>query len=216
MLNLFEEFILLTVHEAKGTFVNLPSERLKAGLAGAVLAELALAGKIQVSNNHRLQVIDNSPTNNVVLDEALNGLKESEKERKFGFWVANLGQKIEKSRRHAVENLLQKGLVIQDDDRLVWVIPSPLKPDVKISAKQMVVRQLRSIVLAQEESQPRDIALLSLVRACGLLYLVFLRDERKLADRYIYELGINQSIKYPVIQTIQEIETAMAALVEED
>jgi hypothetical protein len=51
---------------------------------------------------------------------------------------------------------------------------------------------------------------------CGLLDLLFLRDELKLADRQINELVYKQALNNPVIQTIQEIESAIAELVEED
>ena len=71
-------------------------------------------------------------------------------------------------------------------------------------------------MLAQENAQPRDIALLSMVRAGGFLDLIFLRDELKLADRQINELVFKQALSNPVIQTIQEIECAIAELVEED
>ena len=64
--------------------------------------------------------------------------------------------------------------------------------------------------------QPRDIVLLSLLRACGLLELVFLRDERKLASRKINQLFYNQALTDPVLQTIQEIESAIVELVEDD
>jgi len=216
MLTLFEELLLLSIHEAKSTFIRSVTDRVKPGLGGAILAELALMGKIQLSNNHRLQLVDDSETKVDVLDEALGALKDAEKERKFGYWINALSEREEKYRRQIVKSLIQKGVVTQDDDHLFWVIPSPLQPEIQASAKYLVNKRLRGIVLAQGDIQPRDIVLLSLLRASGLLDLVFLRDERKLANRNIYELAINQALKDPVFQTIQEIESALAAIVEED
>lgn len=216
MFTLFEEFLLLSVHEAKGTFFGPALDRLKPGIVGAILAELALMGKIQTSNNHRLQLIDDSQVQDALLNDVLSILKESEKDRKFGYWINTLSQRAEKFRKHSTEGLIQKGVFTQDDDRLVWVVPSPLQAEIKASTKYWVIKRLRGIVLAQEDFQTRDIVLLSLVRACGLLELVFLRDERKIADRYIYEQFFSQAVREPVIQTVQEIETAIATLVEED
>ena len=71
-------------------------------------------------------------------------------------------------------------------------------------------------MLTQEGTQPRDIALLSLVKACGLLDFVFLHDERRIAEQAIYENIINQALKDPVIQAIQEIENALTAIIGED
>ncbi len=216
MFTLYEELLLLSIHEDKGIFIGSTIDRTKPGLIGAILAELALTGKIRTTNNRRLHLLEDSRTNDAILDEALVSLEETDKERKFSYWINNYNQKPEKLRRQITESLIQKGVLTQEDDRLQWVIPSPLQPEIKASTKFWVINRLRSVVLAQEQVQPRDIALLSLVSACGLLDLVFLRDERKLAGRYINELVIGQAMKDPTIETIQEIVTAIAAEVEED
>jgi hypothetical protein len=216
MLTLPEEFLLLSFHESKGACCRAAFDRLNPGLVGAILAELVLTGNIQATQNHRLHVTDEGQVRDEILDQVISTLKETEKERKFGYWIGSLSQKGEKLQGKITENLIQKGVFSQDDERLVWVIPSPLKPEIKASTKYLVNTRLRGIVLAQETPETRDVVLLSLVRACGLLDLVFLRDERKLADRYIYELSINQAMANPVLQTVQEIEIAVAAAVEED
>lgn len=216
MLTLYEEFLLISIHETKGTLIGSAAERLKPGLAGAILAELALQGKIRASQNHRLQVIDNSPVEVTLLDETLSALKKADKEHKLGYWINLLGQKSDKHRRQVVKGLLQKGLVTQEDDRLHWVIPSPLQPESKASPKHLLIERLRAAVLGSGDPQPREIVLLSLVRACGLLDLAFLRDERKLAGQAIYESFISQAINDPAIQAIQEIEAVIGDLVEDE
>ena len=216
MLYLFEELLLLSIHEAKGTFIGSTADPIKPGLGGAILAELVLSGKIQTSKNHRLVLVDHSQTDIKILNDALHILEGSEKERKIGYWINALSPSKDKNYKQIIEGLIQKGIVTQDDDRLVWVSPSPLQSDSKASAKFWVNRRLRNIVLAGTESQPRDIVLLSLLRACGLLYLVFLRDERKLASRTINEMFYGRAMEDPGLQVIQEIESAIADLVEED
>lgn len=216
MFTLLEEFLLLSIHESRGTFIKSTQDQMKPGLAGAILAELALSGKIQTSNNHRLHVVDDSPTESEVLSEALHMLKEPGKERKFGYWINFLSQKSDKVRKQTIEGLIKKGCITQDDDRLLWVIPSPLMKEIKASTKYWVVNRLRAAVLTQEGTQQRDVALLSLVKACGLLDFVFLRDERKAAEQAIYAILINQALKDPVIQTIQEIENALNVIIDED
>jgi hypothetical protein len=79
-----------------------------------------------------------------------------------------------------------------------------------------VIKLLRGIVLAQEEAHPREIAFLSLVSACGLLDLMFLRDERKAAGQKINELVVFHAMQNPTLDTIQEIDAAIASMVEED
>ena len=74
----------------------------------------------------------------------------------------------------------------------------------------------QALTAAQEPFETRDLVLLSLVRACDLFDLAFLCDERKLAARYINEQLYSQAMSDPIIQTVQEIDAAMAAAVEED
>ena len=216
MLTLYEELQLISIHEDKGIFIGFAADRLKPGLVGAILAELALTGKICSTTNHRLTVKDDSTTNDPILDEALHEVKASEKERKFGYWINNLTAKPEKLRRRITESLVQKGLLTQEDDNLVWIIPSPLHPEVNASAKYAVIQHLRGIVLAKEQASLRSIAFLGLVSSCGLLELAFLRDERKIAYQYINELMIGEAMKDSMFETIQEIDSAIMGVVEED
>jgi hypothetical protein len=216
MFTLPEELLLLSIHETKGAFFGSALERLKPGLGGAILAELALAGKIQATANHRLQLIDDSQAQDEVLNKVMGELKDADKERKFGYWIGALSQKAEKFQERTVESLIQKGVFTQDDESLLWVAPSPLQPEVKASTKYLVTKHLRGVALAQEDSEKRDLVLLSLVSACDLLDLLFLRDERKLAARYVNEKICSQAMFDSVIQTVQEIDAAVAAAVEED
>ena len=216
MLTLYDELYLLSIHEDKGTYIKSAVDRVKPGLVGAVLAELALMGKIQTSDNHRLVLIDKSPTEDDLLDEALAILGESEKERKFGYWISHLSNVVEKYHKKMAERLSNLGIFYQENDHLEWVTPTPLNPELNASAKYWLRRRLRGVVLAEEEVEQRSIALLSLIRACGLLELIFLKDERRYASRQINELVISEAMQNPVTQTIEEIETAIAVVVEDD
>jgi hypothetical protein len=126
MFNLPEELLMLSIHEAKGAFFGSALERLKPGLAGAILAELALAGRIQATPNHRLQLIDNNETQDEVLNKVMSALKEVDKERKFGYWIGTLSQKAEKFQERTIESLIQKGVLTQDDERLRSARPGVL------------------------------------------------------------------------------------------
>jgi golgi phosphoprotein 3 len=216
MFTLYEELLLLTIHEDKGIFIHDALEPLKPGLVGAILAELAFANKISVTSNHRLKLENSDPTNDPILDNVLSALKASEKDRKFGYWLNSLNPKPEKLQKLITASLIQKEILTQEDDRLSWVVPSHFHPDVKASTKYSVIKLLRGIILAQEEPHTREIAFLDLVYACGLLGLVFLRDERKLANQRINELLVAEAMKNPILETIQEIGSAIASVVEED
>jgi golgi phosphoprotein 3 len=216
MITLYEELLLMCMHEDKGIFIASTLDRLKPGLVGAVLADLALASKICSTNNHRLTVEDPTPTNDPILDDALVMLQKSEKEHKFGYWLNVLFPKPEKLRKKVVKSLIIKGLITQEDDHSEWVVPSPLHPEISASAKYAVIQHLRSVVLTKDQASPGIIAFLSILSACGLLDLAFLRDERKLASQYINGLLVGEAMKDPPMETIQEIASAIIGVVEEE
>lgn len=123
--------------------------------------------------------------------------------------------KPEKLRKKITKILVEHSFLNQEDDHLVWVVPSPLHPEINASAKYAVIQHLRSIVLAKEQASPAAIAFLSLLSACGLLELAFLRDERKVASQVINSLLVGEAMKDPLLETIQEIASAITGVVEE-
>lgn len=216
MLTLFEECYLLSIHEGKGTVMISKEDGLRFGLGGALLAELALIRKIGLKDNQRLEVLDPAPPNDDILTEVLETIKAAEKERKISYWINVFTQKPDKFRKRLAKRLVQAGVLSLEDDRFQWVIPAPSSSDQNASAKYLMKKRIRDLVLASVQAEPREIALLSLVRASGLIDFVFVKDERKLADRRIHELVVAEALKNPALQTIEAIAVAVESEVEED
>ncbi len=216
MLTLFEALFLLAIHEDKGIIISSLADSLPTSLGGAILAELALTRKIGLKDNQRLELLDASPTDDDILTEALEKFATAEKERKIGYWIDIFSQKPEKLRKRLAKRLAQKELVAQEDDRLTWVIPASTSSGQNASAKYMMKDRMRTLVLTAAQAEQREIALLSLIKASGLLDLIFVKDERKLADRRIHELVVGEALKDPAIQTIETIAAAIESIVEED
>lgn len=210
MLALYEQFYMLALHEEKGTLLSAVAENLPVALVGAVLDDLALLGKLRVNDNHRLELLERDLIGDEFLDDALESLRETEQTRKISYWIHALSQKPKKSSRRITEQLAEKGLVTLEDGRVVWVNPSPLLPNQTASAKYAIKTRLRAVVLACAPAEMQEIALLSLLRACDLLEIVFIKDERKLASQRIHELVLGEAFKNPIVQTIEEIEEAVA------
>jgi len=216
MLALFEEMFLLCIHEDKGTVMASKEDDLRFALGGALLAELALIGKIGLKDNQRLEALNATPVEDDILTEAMEAIKGMEKERKIGYWIDVFSQKPEKLRKRLAKRLVQAGVVSHEDDRFQWVIPAPTSPDQNASAKYLMKNRIRALVLASAQAEQREIALLSLVKASGLIDFIFVKDERKLAYRRIHELVVGEALKNPAIQTIEAIAAAIESLVEED
>jgi len=215
MLTLFEELMLLSIDEENGSSHPSISDNLGLGMSGSLLAELALRGKLNASESHRIELTDTSQTGDDILDEALEQMQLSDQPRKATYWIKQFSDETKKLRQRLVERLEANGIVKQEEKRLTWVIPYADAQDINASAKFVLKSRIRKSVLADEELDLHDLALLSLVKACNLLNLVFTKDERKMARRRIYELMVSNTLKDPEFQAIQEIEAAVESQVED-
>jgi golgi phosphoprotein 3 len=210
MFSLYEEFFLISIDDAKGKIIAAVDDGLQFGLAGAILADLALHGKISLAEK-RLAVIDPTPTGEALLDETLARLAADKKPRKASYWVQKLADK--KLPKQVARRLAEKNILRIEQKRYLWVIPFEVFPQIDASAKYWVKQHLRSAVLAGGEATPGIIAFLSLLKACRLLDLVFTRDELKAATRKVEGMVQAEPFGAAVAETIEEIETAIAATV---
>lgn len=210
MLTLFEELFLLTLDDEKGNVIAETRVGLGYGMAGAILAELAILGKLQVNKDHRIEILDSTETGDDILDSSILELRASERLRKTPYWVETLAARPKKSRTQVGDQLVSKGMLTREGGHLQWVVPSPLYPQFDAPAKYQIKNRLREIVLACGEADLRSLALLSLLQATKLLKLVFTKDERRVARRHIYEKVVGEALGDPVAQTIEEIQEAVA------
>lgn len=207
MLSLYDELFLLSIDDAKGTIAAHAHDILDYGLAGAVLAALALEGKLMVMEED-LAVADATPSGNGILDGALETIASSDRPRRATHWINVLaGKKLPKK---VVDGLVTKGVLRAEEKRIFWVIPYQAYPQQDASAKFWVKEHLRAMTLAGEKPEPRALVLLSLLKACHLLSLVFTQDERSAASRKVNDLVKGELFGDSVAKVLEEIEMAAA------
>ena len=213
MLTLPEELFLLAIDDAKGKVCSPSIGTLEYCLAGAILAELALNGNINLDEGKKLIVLDNIATKNPLLDFALAQIAGSKRPRSAKHWIEAIGSRGKQLRSYVVASLVSQGIITEEKKRLLWVIPYSLYPEKDASAKYWSKLHLRGVVFASEPADERCLILLSLLRACQLTDMVFTRDERKAANKQIKQLVKSDVIGAAVSAVITDIESATAAVV---
>jgi hypothetical protein len=208
MLKLYEELFLISINDATGQVAGVAASYLPYGLAGALLVELALLGKVQ-ADGKRLAVLDPTPTGDELLDEALATVAASAKPRKLAHWINALGSG--KLHKRVARGLAARNVLRIEEKRVLWVIPYEAYPQQDASAKYWVKARLRGMVLGGEPPEPRAVALLSLLRGCRLLGLVFTKDERKAARQKIETLAGADLFGQAVAETLDEVDGALTA-----
>lgn len=216
MINLVEEYYLLCLHEDKGKLIPAVEDTLRYGESAAALMELAVLQKIKVDEKRKVEVVDDLPTGDDLLDDALMNIKAEEKHHKVSYWLDNLYDKPKKLIERLNERLIAKGILRIEDESRYWVIPSTMHPEINASLRFAVKEHLRVLALTNQKPSLRELALLSLANATGLSDLIFFKDERKLVRRRIYELLVGEAMKDSTAQAIEDIQSTAAELVEEE
>jgi hypothetical protein len=212
MLTLYEELFLLAVDDEKGVVPPSAYKALSFGLAGAVLAELALQNRVRVSEKRRLEVTDASQFDDKFLDKVLGEIGSSDKARKISFWVEQLSTRPNKLRKRVKESLVAKGLIGDEDGQTEAASP-PANPQPVYPSKYEIKSSLRAIILNNGDGDLRRLALLSAARSSRLLQFIFTKDERRFARRCIREKMIREALGNPVAETIEEIDEAVSDVV---
>jgi len=167
-----EEIVLLALDDKTGAQLHLPVTALSYGLAGAVLADLAVAGKID-TDSERLTVLDSSPTGDPLLDPWLALIAAETKVRSVAYWLSVLSDRRKEIEQPALDRLLARGILRRQDKKILWVIGLRRYPTVDGHERTEVRTRLGQLILGEDLPDPRDAMLISLLRGCHLTDHIF-------------------------------------------
>ena len=212
MLTLSEQLLLLALNDEKGSVVFAASTALPYGLAGACLLDLLLLNKITFQDK-KVELLDTSPTGNGLLDESLQLLSESEKHRDVKFWVNRIHGKVKHLQNRIADGLVEKEILKKEEHKFLWVIPYNRYPTQNMTEEMDIRNMIRNVVLMDQPAGDREIALISLLKACELVNQVFQRGERHNAKKKIKALAAQNEVGKAVSHIVQEITAAVAAAI---
>jgi Golgi phosphoprotein 3 len=175
MLGFVEEIVLLQLDE-RGRLIELPLSAADVVLAGAALMELALRNKVDTDVN-RFFVVDREPTGDEILDDALGALVASGSDVTTSAAIEQITLNARRYRDIALKRLIEKGVLREEEGRFLWVFHTRRYPVIDDTEQREVRARLRQLILTDEIPDPRDVVLLCLIDACGLLGLVLSLDE---------------------------------------
>ena len=208
MLTLTEELLLLSLREKKDGLEFAPETELPYALAGALLLELCLGGRVRLEGK-KVAPVNPTPTGSAMADELLEKIAAAKKPKKAAAWIESFGEHGKRIRKAAACSLVAQGILREEEKRFLWVIPYTGYAAVDTSAKFTLKQRLRGLALGGENANPHDLALLSLVRAGGLLDNVFTKDEMRRAKRRVEELVKDEAVGQAVAEAIQAVNTAV-------
>ena len=170
MLTFAEELLLLSHDEKTGQFYSM-ADAMPA-LAGAVLMELALRDRIDTDLD-KLMLVDATPTGEPVLDSILAQMAREPGTHSTDDWLDFLKHNGQEIHDAALKRLIERGILRREENRVLWVFGTRRYPMVENQEQQEVKLRIAALLMSDEIPDARDIVIIGLAEACGLLEHIF-------------------------------------------
>jgi golgi phosphoprotein 3 len=193
VLTLLEEVVLLAIDPRSGSLRGDQQYSIPYALAGAVLFDLALAGRIDTDVD-AIEVVNPAPTGSPVQDEILADLASRHEPMSVRGWVEQTFRERTDLEGRALDQLAARGLIRLETVRRLWVIEVQRFPLVDGKPQQLVKDRLAQAILTDGIPPTRDIMLVSLAAACGLLSLVLTPEQQEARTERIETLSALETI----------------------
>jgi hypothetical protein len=205
-----EEILLLTLDDETGRPIGLPGPAVDLALSGAVLMELALAGRVD-SDPGRLYLATPRPTGDTLLDEVLARIASQNPPQDSRWWMERLAKGAAAWRKAFLDRLVVRGVLRRVEGRILWVLPDRRYPKLDGKEVQAVRSRLRGVLLGGEIPDSRDALMIGLCRATGLIPLILLDGEAAEAATRIDEVAALEELNRSLSAATRDLYASMTA-----
>lgn len=181
-LTLMEEVLLLGLKDREG-YTSFWNDCISSGLRGCILIELAIRGRVELEKagmrrksllNRKVILKNDAPTGDVLLDEALKHVKETDPAETVQTWVEYLSgetwnplklrYQLRNVRERLAKNLVEKGVLTTEKQNFL-LFDMTTHPLTDSNAKQRLIKKVQDAVLGKWVNDPHrmDKRMLSLI-----------------------------------------------------
>lgn len=198
-----EEVLLLWVSDSGGVLPG--GKKTEVVLAAAVLMDLALRNRLD-SDLDQLIMVNESPTGDVVLDEALQMIFARAEKQDPAYWISQLALRSGEFAEYLVASLTMKKILKVENQKILWVFAKRKYPVLKDKEIKEVKGRIRELVFGDSIPDIRDIVIISLLHYGELHNLVFSDEELLKSGQRIEQIArmdlIGQAISKSVAQLV--------------
>ncbi len=205
--NLSEELLLMLLNSKTGK-LNRKNNRLTHGLIGGFLLDLILQGRFAIHKN-RIIVVDETPTGDQLLDPIFERVIHEPENLSIYSWLRILRLHFENIEELMLENLVIKEVLRKEIHKTLGIFKRNRYFFVNPDMKDLIVTNIQRIVIDNEESDHRTLAILSLMYATNSENEIFTEDE---LENYLHEIRnlvssdeIGQSITLTINNTAEAL-----------
>lgn len=211
-LNTSEKFLLIAHHPEKGRLV-VSRQFFRYGLAGAILLDLLLDGRLGMENGRIIPRPGNTPSD-PVKSEVIQMITESVRPRRAGYWVRRLAFRYNGYLNQMRAGLAGKRLLKIEESRLLGIIPWRRSFLTESYTRTNLIRQLKNDILVYRGDAGESSALAGLVEACRMRRILSTdREELKMIRSQVKKILKDSPVSDAVAQTIRQVQAAIIASV---
>ncbi|KNC84416.1 golgi phosphoprotein 3 [Sphaeroforma arctica JP610] len=215
-LSLMEEVLLLGLKDEEG-YTSFWNDCISAGLRGCIIVELGLRKRAELEKtgnrrrallNRKMVLVDETPTGDVLLDETLRHLKDTDvngEQETVEYWVEllsgetwnplKLKYQLRNVRERLSKSLVEKG-VLTTEKQNFFLFDVTTHPVVEATSKEKVIKRVQDTLLGKWQNDisridKRALALVYLAHASDVLENAFKSlsdDDYEIAMRRVREL----------------------------
>ena len=206
MLRFAEEILLLLIDEKRGDLVPLPQWPLACALAGAILTDLELEGRID-TDPARLVLLDSTPLDDDLLDPVLAEVASASEVRDARAWVEHIADRGDEIRGKTLARLITRGILEDEEDGSVSLLPGVSRtrryPSLDQAVREDVRLRVMRVLFSDDIPDPRDVVIIGLADACGVFERLLSPTEHTEAQARIALLGRMDLIGRSVVEAIE-------------
>ena len=206
---LYEEIMLLALRNEKGTFATAYVEY---AVAGAILAELLLEGRISLDDTRRKLVNMHNlrRTGDPIINECITKLKTAKRRASLATWLRRLAR-IGKLRHKVARQLCKRRIVRAREDTILLLFARRVYPEINPQPEKEIIERLRkAIFTSSKEIDPRTVVLVSLANGAGLLGQAFDRKKLRAQKKRIESIVKGEVIGGATKSVIEACQSATA------
>ena len=205
----FTEEIMLLMLDDDGVYRPIRGSAVEYILVGAVLMDLAFAGRID-TDPEKLVVTDPTPTGNPLPDRTLERIANAGETMSTKVWMEVLArEQAADIRQQAVSTLIERGIVEAKDGRFRIFRSIRRYPTINERIERDAKLRLNDVLLSDDTPDPRDVAMIGLLDACGILDAMFSEPEMERVRPRIKQLRMMDLIGREVGSVVTDIEKSI-------
>jgi Golgi phosphoprotein 3 len=207
VLSLTEDLVLLALDDHSGRILPVDDIGYRHALAGAVLLDLALLGRLE-NHQGKLRVTDHRDTGESLLDGWRRTIESEEDPLEIRVWIARLALAADQIETAALTRLVDRGILEKQETNFLWVFETRRYPMLD-GTEEEVKRRICDVLLSDEEPSQADAILVGLVDDARLLPHILSDAETRESARRVAQVRDMDVIGKEVATVIEHLRLEM-------